>query len=792
MAKINHNNAFETINSFIENARIQNAVHLYAQDKQLTGKSLRINDRDCWHFAATGYLGMEQDIRLKQAAADAIMQYGTQFPLSKTYISHPLYAELEQLLFNMFNRPVIVCKNSTLAHLGVIPQAVGDDDVVVMDHQVHWSVQHACKMVKAGGVPVHMIRHNNMEQLEDLLKKYRSTGRKVWYMADGIYSMYGDHAPVEQLQLLAQKYPALHLYIDDVHGTGWIGKNGTGFAYSHWNGVPHNMVLVTTLSKTFGASGAVVLCGDPNLHAQVKNFGGPLTFSAQLEPAAVAAATAAAKIFLSPEITVLQNTLMERIALMNSLLSATDIPLVANCNTPVFYVATAMPQTAYLLVNRLMEEGCIVNPGIFPAVPVKNAGLRITVSNHNEPQHIETLVQALIHHYPLALEQTNNSLQTVRAAFRMKQEVKDVKPMVNHDYTIKKWNGITEIPETLWNDTLGKGNALDHAGMLFVEKAFTNLPKPSFNTMKFWYYGFFDANDECVGMVGMSEALWKEDMLAKPQVSQRIEEVRKEDPLFLTSNAWSSGSTFSEGLHLYVKNENPEVLSEMIRTIAADFDTSTAEQLVFRDFEEDPIRNAIFLDNGFVQVEMPDTAIADLTDSDIGAMLSKRNRRHFKEEVLPYTAIYSVELTTVLTHQELETAYRLYLMVKDNNLAINNFPYEEQVFNDMNQHPNWYFIKAVNPADGSLVGCMFCYKNDATQSFSPVLVGMDEVPDRLLLYRQLLYHTLLFTVELKCTTSFLGLSASFEKKKLGARIIKKYAYVQAKDTYRSDLLSTFE
>lgn len=792
MAKINHNNAFETINSFIENARNQNAVHLYAQDKVLTGKSLRINNTDCWHFATTGYLGMEQDIRLKQAAAHSVMQYGTQFPLSKTYISHPLYAELEELLFTMFNRPVIVCKNSTLAHLGVIPQAVGDEDVVVMDHQVHWSVQHACKVVKAGGVPVHMIRHNNMEQLEDLLRKYQSTGRKVWYMADGIYSMYGDHAPVEQLKQLAEKYPALHLYIDDVHGTGWIGKNGTGFAYSYWNGVPHNMVLVTTLSKTFGASGAVVLCGDMNLHAQVKNFGGPLTFSAQLEPAAVAAACAAAQIFLSPEIEILQNTLMDRISLMNDLLAETDIPLVANCNTPVFYVATALPQTAYLLVNRLMDEGFIVNPGIFPAVPVKNAGLRITVSNHNEVEHIEALVLALKQHYPLALEQTNNSLQTVRTAFRMKQEFKDVKPVINYGFALKRWNSIAEIPETLWNETLGKQNALDHAGMLFVEKAFTDLPKPSFNTMQFWYYGFFDTHGECVGLVGMSEALWKEDMLAKPQVSQKIEEVRKEDSFFLISKAWSSGSTFSEGMHLYVKNENPELLSEILRTIAADFDRSEAEKLVFRDFEEDPRINVLFLDNGFVEVEMPDTAVVNLTDRDIEAVLSKRNKRHFKEEVLPYTGVYSVELTTVLTNKELKEAYRLYLMVKNNNLAINNFPYEEQVFNEMNQHPNWYFIKAVNPGDGKLVGCMFCYKNDTAKSFSPILVGMDEVTDRLLLYRQLLYHTLLFAVDMECTTSFLGLSASFEKKKLGARIIKKFAYVQAKDTYRSDLLATFE
>lgn len=791
MAKINHNNAFETINSFIENARMQNAVHLYAQDEILTGRSLKIADKDCWHFATTGYLGMEQDMRLKLAAADAVMKYGTQFPLSKTYISHPLYAELEELLFKMFNRQVIVCKNSTLAHLGVIPQAVGSDDVVVMDHQVHWSVQHACKMAKVGGVPVHMIRHNYMEQLEDLLRKYQCSGRKVWYMADGIYSMYGDHAPVHQLKQLAEKYPALHLYIDDVHGTGWIGKNGTGFAYSHWNGVPHNMVLVTTLSKTFGASGAVVLCGDPELHVQVKNFGGPLTFSAQLEPAAVAAATAAAKIFLSTEVEELQSKLMKRIGLMNRLLSDTDIPLVANCNTPVFYVATAMPQTAYLLVNRLMEDGFIVNPGIFPAVPVKNAGLRITVSNHNEPVHIQELVKALKYHYPRALEQTGNSITTVHNAFRM-DTGKLSKASPHKRYTVKKWNSIADIPKDLWNDALGSNNAFDHAGMLFVEKIFTSLPNSSYNLTKFRYYGFFDTDGDCLSLVGISEALWKEDMLAKPQVSKKVEEVRKKDPLFLTSQAWSSGSTFSEGVHLYVKDENPELLSEMIRTITADFDRSTAEQLVFRDFADDPLMNRVFMDNGFVKVEMPDTAVAELNDQNFAMMLSKRNRRHFKEEVLPYTGVYTITLTSFLTPDELKDAYRLYLMVKDNNLAINNFSYEEQVFQNMIAHSNWYFLKAVSPADGSLAGCMFCYYNDVARSFSPVLIGMDVVPDRLLLYRQLLYHTLLFAVEMKCTKSYLGLSASFEKKKMGATIIKKYAYVQAKDTYHSDLLATFE
>ena len=66
MAKINHNNAFETINNWIEQARESGAVHLYAQDKSLSGKELLINGKKCFHFATTGYLGLEQDGRIKK------------------------------------------------------------------------------------------------------------------------------------------------------------------------------------------------------------------------------------------------------------------------------------------------------------------------------------------------------------------------------------------------------------------------------------------------------------------------------------------------------------------------------------------------------------------------------------------------------------------------------------------------------------------------------------------------------------------------------------------------------
>src|SRR5690606_882027 len=103
MAKINHNNNLETINDFIEKAKEEKVLHLYAEDSTLDDAHLRIFDTDSSHFATTGYLGLEQDSRLKQAAAEAVCRYGTQFPLSRTYVSHPLYTQLEKLLREIYH-----------------------------------------------------------------------------------------------------------------------------------------------------------------------------------------------------------------------------------------------------------------------------------------------------------------------------------------------------------------------------------------------------------------------------------------------------------------------------------------------------------------------------------------------------------------------------------------------------------------------------------------------------------------------------------------------------------------
>lgn len=177
MAKIKHNNFLDTVNNVFTDAIDEGILHLYAEGESFNGRTIGVKNKTLFHFGTTGYLGLEQDSRLKDAAISAIQRYGTQFPLSKSYISNPLYRQLEEKVSEMYNHRRHH-KNSTLGHLGVIPSAVRDQDAIILDHQVHWSVQRAAKVLKLRSVPVDMVRHNDLNMLEDKIKLYSNTKKK--------------------------------------------------------------------------------------------------------------------------------------------------------------------------------------------------------------------------------------------------------------------------------------------------------------------------------------------------------------------------------------------------------------------------------------------------------------------------------------------------------------------------------------------------------------------------------------------------------------------------------------
>lgn len=798
MAKIKHNNFLDTVNEVISDAAQQGILHLYAEGELFTGRTIEVKGKSLYHFGTTGYLGLEQDSRLKAAAVSAIQKYGTQFPLSKSYISHPLYRELEEKIGRMYEQPIIITKNSTLGHLGAIPSVVDDSDAVILDHQVHWSVQNACSVLKNRSVPVNLIRHNNLEMLEDKLKYYSRNRNRIWYMADGIYSMFGDSAPIHELMALSKKYPQLHFYIDDVHGMSWVGKHGTGFVLDQLKELPENMLLFGTLSKTFGASGAVLVCPDKKMHHRIKTFGGPLTFSAQLEPASVAAASASADIHLSSEIYRLQNELRERIQFFNERLAESDILLVHRNDSPVFYIGTGMPKTGYNFVNRLMEEGFYVNLGLFPAVPVKNTGVRITISRHNQKEEIGALVEAMTFHYPKALEETETDLNGVLHAFGMAS--KEIKPKATGlDINVQLEKSITDVDKEIWNTLFHGQGTYDWDGLLFLEKSFQGNDLVEHN-WEFQYVMIRDRNDKPILATFMTVGLWKDDMLSKESISRDLEIIRQYDPYHLTTKVLSIGSLFTEGNQLYLDVDHPlkaKALKTLIHTMETLEHTMKTKMTVLRDFKPHNSIGDFLIGQGFVRIQMPDSCSVNLRehkniDSYISA-LSGRNRRHFRKEIQGFEPEFEVQVLPSCNKKQLGQVFELYLNVHRNNMGLNTFPFPKKVFETMSENPYWEFILiSLKDSPQDSIGVMFCYKNQGI-TYVPAFVGLDYAfVQSHHTYRQLLYQTIKRAYNIGFCRIDFGMTASFEKRKLGATVREQVAYVQASDNFTMELLGTLE
>lgn len=798
MAKIKHNNFLDTVNDVFTDAIDEGVLHLYADSDNFTGRTIGVKDKKLFHFGTTGYLGLEQDSRLKEAAIEAIRKYGTQFPLSKSYISNPLYGQLEEKVSEMYQNPVVITKNSTLGHLGVIPSAVKDQDAIILDHQVHWSVQSASKVLKTRSVPIDMVRHNDLNMLEDKIKKYTNSRKRIWYMADGIYSMFGDFAPIQDLKALSLKYPQLSLYFDDVHGMSWIGKHGTGYVMSELNELSENMLLFGTLSKTFGASGSVLVCSNQKMYQEIKTFGGPLTFSAQLEPASVAAATASADIHLTPEIYVLQNDLKDRIQYFNSLLSQTELPLIDQNISPVFFIGTGMPNTGYNFVNRLMNEGFYVNLGLFPAVPVKNTGVRITISRHNEREEIKALVDAMVYHLPKALEETETNLQRVYQAFKLKANSK-TDTLSSKGLRIQLERSITKIDKALWNKHVGAYGVQDWEGLKFLENTFSDNALEE-NNWNFWYLIIYDQSNTLVLASFLSTSLWKNDMLAKESASRALEAERETNPYYMTSKVLSTGCLFTEGDHFYVDAHHPlkaDALNLFMRTLEYLEQSTHSKMIALRDFDADDTLHSYFQGQGFIRLQMPKSCKILLETGDTietyTSRLSSRSKKHLRKDILVYEPLLNISILQQLSNTQVKEVHQLYDKVRQNNLGLNTFAYPEKLFKQMSHHPNWEFIVVKTKKDkDTILGVMFCYKNEK-QTYVPSLIGMNyEYLKTYQTYRQLLYQSIKRAIHLKFETIDLGLTASFEKRKLGAEIEEKCAYIQTSDNYTLELIGLLE
>jgi len=379
----------------LQDVRALGLCRIRVEDHVLSDGILTIEGQQMLNFGSAAYLGLNTDARLKAGAIDAIERFGTVFSSSTAYTSIDLYTDLEQRLEEITGGSIIVPTTTTLAHLAALPILVGHGDVVLVDAQAHATVHLATQLLVAAGIPVKAVPHNDVAALESAVSEHVNQHDRVWYLADGVYSMFGDVAPVAEITRLLDRFENMHVYYDDAHGFGWHGQAGRGVVLEQ-SGWHPRIVVAMSLAKSWGSGGAVLAfpLGSEAFDV-IRLCGTTLGFSGPLHPAELGASLAAAAIHLSPELSERQQRLNAQVDLVREALQEAQIPVMNLDQTPLWFVNIGQTREATAIARKMMDEGFFLNAAIFPLVPYGNAGLRFTHTLYHTEDQILSMVEAL-------------------------------------------------------------------------------------------------------------------------------------------------------------------------------------------------------------------------------------------------------------------------------------------------------------------------------------------------------------------------------------------------------------
>lgn len=405
------------VNNLAYQLKDRGIIHLTTDGKDMPDRRLlHIEGQELLNFSSCNYVGLEADDRLKEAAIQAIHKYGVQFYTVRAYVSLQPYEELESLLDQMFGLPTVVMPTTMLSHITCLPVLIGREDAVIMDHQVHTSVQMTTKILHSNGAHVEMIRHDRMDYLENRIKKLKSKYKNIWYLADGVYSMYGNIASMKSIHQLLEDHEQFHVYIDDSHGMSWTGTNGTGTVFERIN--PHpRLVVVSSMGKAFGASGGVGVFYDEKMKDKVRNCGSPLIFTGPLQPSILGAAVESAKIHLSEEMPLLQNQLKEKIDYFYKKSVELGLPILGKGESPIFFLGVGKPEVGFKMVERLKDKGIFSCIAVYPSVPYQRTGLRFLLTIHHTKQDIDLLLESVAKELPVALAEEKLTMKEIYRRF---------------------------------------------------------------------------------------------------------------------------------------------------------------------------------------------------------------------------------------------------------------------------------------------------------------------------------------------------------------------------------------
>jgi glycine C-acetyltransferase len=349
---------------------------LYNQIRTLEspqGAWLVVDGKKTLNFCSNNYLGLANHPRIVQAAKDAADKYGVGPGAVRTIAGTlDLHLELEKRLA-AFKRvdTAITFQSGFTANLATIPALVGKEDVIFSDRLNHASIIDGCRLSRAKIIPY---AHCDPASLKEQLEEHRKEYRRALVVTDGVFSMDGDVAPLDEIYQVTKEHDVI-LMVDDAHGEGVLGEGGRGIVdHFHLHGKVD--VEVGTLSKAFGVVGGVV-AGDPLVVEWLYQRGRPFLFSSAMTLPDVAACIES--ITILEESTELVDRLWDNAEYFKSELKALGFDTGVS-TTPITPVMLGEAPLAQEFSKKLFEAGVFAMAIGFPTVPRGLARIRVMLS----------------------------------------------------------------------------------------------------------------------------------------------------------------------------------------------------------------------------------------------------------------------------------------------------------------------------------------------------------------------------------------------------------------------------
>ncbi|HKZ41222.1 MAG TPA: aminotransferase class I/II-fold pyridoxal phosphate-dependent enzyme [Candidatus Hodarchaeales archaeon] len=332
-------------------------------------------------LCSNNYLGLSFHPKLRAAAIKATESHGVGSGSVRTIAGNMnLHEELERKLAAFKGQEAsMITQSGFAANLGTIAQlAPGENDVILSDELNHGSIIDGVKLSKATRM---VYKHSDMSSLEEKMREIEKTNpRRILLISDGVFSMDGDYAKLDQIQKIVEPYGTM-IYIDDAHGDGVLGRNKSGKGIVDHFGLQGKIhVEMNTFSKAMGVVGGAIT-GSKALVTWARNKVRTYLLSGSHPPPVCAASIAALEVIQDPKERLVPK-LWENIAYFRRKiidLGFTHL-ITLNSQTAIIPIVLGENSIAKDFSGRLYKMGIFALPIVFPMVSRGTARIRVMMN----------------------------------------------------------------------------------------------------------------------------------------------------------------------------------------------------------------------------------------------------------------------------------------------------------------------------------------------------------------------------------------------------------------------------